>query len=40
MDQNMPIILDKENITPDAHGNDIHVGTGTATTDTYILRVY
>jgi hypothetical protein len=32
MDQSSPIILDKENIQPNAHGNHIHVGIGTATT--------
>jgi len=26
MDQNTPIILDKENIPPDAHGDHSHVG--------------
>jgi hypothetical protein len=31
MDQITPIILDKENIPPDAHGNHSHVGIGTAT---------
>ncbi|CAD6225986.1 unnamed protein product [Miscanthus lutarioriparius] len=35
MGQITPIILDKENIPPDAHRNDIHVGIGTATTDTW-----
>jgi hypothetical protein len=32
MDQSSPIILDKEKIQPNAHGNHIHVGIGTATT--------
>jgi hypothetical protein len=32
MDQNTPIILDKENIPPYAHGNQSHVGVGTTTT--------
>jgi hypothetical protein len=32
MEQNMPIILDKENISSDAHGDQSHVGTDTTTT--------
>jgi hypothetical protein len=40
MEQITPIILDKENIPPDAHGEHSHVALGTATTDTCILRVY
>ena len=32
MDQITLIILDKENIPPDAHGNHGHAGIGTATT--------
>ncbi|XP_066352402.1 uncharacterized protein [Miscanthus floridulus] len=34
MDQITSIILDKENIPPDTHMNDIHVGIGAATIDT------
>ena len=30
IDQNSPIILDKENIQPTAHGNHSHGGIGTA----------
>jgi hypothetical protein len=32
MDQITPIIRDKENIPPDAHGNHIHGSIGTSTT--------
>ncbi|CAD6254280.1 unnamed protein product [Miscanthus lutarioriparius] len=32
IDQNSPIILDKENIQPTAHGNHSHGGIGTSTT--------
>jgi hypothetical protein len=39
MDQNWPIILDKENIQPNAHGNHNHVGIGTATTTDSALSV-
>lgn len=31
IDQNSPIILDKENIQPTAHGNHSHGGIGTST---------
>jgi len=31
MDQNTPIILDKENIPPDAHGDHSHVGIAETT---------
>jgi len=52
MDQNTPIILDKENIPPDAHGDHSHVGIAetairdsalsavTGKDDPGILRVY
>jgi hypothetical protein len=39
MDQNWPIILDKKNIQPNAHGNHNHVGIGTATTTASALSV-
>jgi hypothetical protein len=39
MDQNSPIILDKENIQPNAHGKHSHVGIGTATTTCSALSV-
>ena len=39
MDKNTPIILDKENIPPDAHGNHIHVDIGAATTSSSALSV-
>jgi hypothetical protein len=39
MDQNTPIILDKENIPPDAHRNESHVGIGTKTTTGDALSV-
>jgi len=39
MDQNTPIILDKENIPPGEHGNHSHVGIGTATISSSALSV-
>jgi hypothetical protein len=39
MDQNTPIILDKENIPPDAHGKHSHDCIGTSTANDSALTV-
>ena len=39
MDQNTPIILDKKNIPPLAHGNHSHDCIGTSTTNDSALTV-